>query len=344
MEPSRSSVKVPVVFFHRKPRSVGNYSVEYIFEDVRKRLSDRINAKVAVSSYESKGLFPRLFNCFEAKSRSGAVNHVTGDINYLGIALPHKRTIHTILDCVHLDTSSGLKYAIFKYFWLVIPEKRSRFITAISESTKKEILKHHACDPDKIVVIPVAISPDFQFKPRAFNKAKPRILQVGTAPNKNIPRLIEALEGIPCVLNIVGKPIPEYEQRCKEKGIEYIYESGLSNEEMIERYEFADIVALASTYEGFGMPILEAQAVGRAVISSDVYSMPEVAGDSAVLVDPLSVTEIRNGLLKLIEDDQFREDRIAKGLENIKRFDPDLIADQYYKLYETIYKSKQNTR
>lgn len=336
MGDSNGNIKVPVVFFHRKPRTVGNYSVEYIFDDVRKRLADRIDARIAVSRFESKGVFPRLYNCFEAFFRSGTVNHITGDVNYLSLLLSKRRTINTILDCVHLDTSKGIKYKIFKYFWLVIPERNSRFITAISTSTKQEILKHHKCDPDKIVVIPVAISPDFEHSPGKFNAAKPRILQVGAAHNKNIPRLIEALQGIPCLLNIVGKVNREYEELCRQYGVELLYESNLSNDEMIRRYQLSDIVSLVSTYEGFGMPILESQAVGRAVISSNVYSMPEVAGDSAVLVDPNDVGAIRNGLLRLIGDDAFREERIQKGLENVKRFDPQRIADQYCKLYELI--------
>jgi glycosyltransferase involved in cell wall biosynthesis len=331
--------RVPVVFYHRKPRSVGNYSLEFIFDDVRTRLKERIAARTVISKYESKGVFLRLYNCLEALAKKGPVNHITGDVNYLGIFLSSKNTINTILDCVHLDTSSGLKYKVLKYFWLALPERHAKFLTAISESTKREILKHHPCDPDKIVVIPVAISPEFQFKAKEFNKQKPRILQVGAAPNKNIPRLIEALKGIPCVLNIVGKINTEYEQMCRDYGIDLIYESGLSNEEMIQRYEICDIVSLASTYEGFGMPILEAQAVGRAVISSNLFSMPEVAGDSAVLVDPFNTGEIRTAILKIISDDTFREDRIRKGFENIKRFDPELIANQYFQLYEMIYKS-----
>jgi glycosyltransferase involved in cell wall biosynthesis len=64
--------------------------------------------------------------------------------------------------------------------------------------------------------------------------------------------------------------------------------------------------------------------------------MPEVAGDSAVIVDPHDISAIRKGFDKIIHDDAFREDRIAKGFENIKRFNPDFIADQYYNLYKKI--------
>jgi glycosyltransferase involved in cell wall biosynthesis len=333
---SKVAGKPVVFFFHRKPRSVGNYSIEFIFEDVRSRLKNQIDAKVVVSKYESSGLWKRLYNCVDAWRRQGQVNHVTGDINYLGIFLKRKHTLHTILDCVHLNTSAGLKYKILRLFWLAIPEKRSVFLTAISESTKKEILKHHACDPGKIVVIPVAISPKFTRKDRPFNKNCPRILQLGTAPNKNLPVLIEAIKGLPCVLNIVGKKNEEYESLLNNYNIKYVYEWGLNDEEILKRYEEADIVSLVSTYEGFGMPILEAQATGRAVITSNVFSMPEVAGDAAVIVDPYKVKEIRTGLEKIIQDDTFRSEMISRGEINIKRFDANVIANSYFDLYKKI--------
>lgn len=325
-----------VTFFHRKPRAVGNYSVEFIFEDVRRRLNDLIKARTAYSTYESTGLFKRLYNCVEAMFRQGDVNHVTGDINYLGLLLSKRRTIHTILDCVHLTSSAGLKYKVLRLFWLAIPARRSRYLTAISESTRQEILKHVQCDPAKIKVIYVAISGRFKRKDQPFNKQRPRILQVGTAHNKNIPRLISALEGIPCVLEIIGKHNPEYEQMLKDRNIAYEYKWGLTDDEMLQRYEAADIIALASTYEGFGMPILEGQAVGRPVISANVFSMPEVAGDAACLVDPFDVQSIRQGIQKIIEDDAYRNAMVQKGFENIRRFHPQAIAMQYFELYKEI--------
>jgi glycosyltransferase involved in cell wall biosynthesis len=326
-----------VVFMQRKPRSVGNYSVEFIFNDVRARLKNDILPRILESSYESNGLFKRLMNCIEAWRKKGQVNHITGDVNYLGLFLPKRQTVQTILDCVHLNNATGIRYTILKWFWLVIPEKRARFITAISISTKNEILRHHQCDPDKIVVIPVAISEKFKYVQGTFNAGNPRILQVGTAPNKNIPRLIEALKGIPCTINIVGKHNPEYEKMLKDAGMQYIYEWGLSDEEMMDRYAKSDIISLVSTYEGFGMPILEAQATGRSVITSNVFSMPEVAGNSALTVDPENVSEIRDAFRRIIEDSVFRESMIEKGFENIKRFDPKVIADMYLGLYQIIY-------
>jgi len=239
-----------------------------------------------------------------------------------------------------MQTPPGLKRTVLKHFWLTIPARRSIFITAISEATKREILKHVDCDPNKIVVIPVAISDRFLKQPRVFNKEKPVILQIGAAHNKNIPKLVEALAGIPCKLCIVGKQNDEYERLLKEYQIDYTYEWGLSDEAMIRKYAEADIITLVSTYEGFGMPILEGQATGRAVISSNILSMPEVAGDAACLVDPFDVGSIREGFLKLINNDQYRERLIEKGYENVKRFDPDLIARQYLSLYQNVASAK----
>ena len=322
-----------VNFFHRKPHAVGNYSVEFIFDDVRSRLSEKINASKVYSPYESAGLFKRFYNALHAAFHQGDVNHVTGDINYIGIFLHKSRTIQTILDCVHMETSSGLKHQVLKFFWITLPVRRCRFVTAISESTKREILKYAHCDPGKIIVIPVAVSKRFKPKPRAFNKQKPVLLQLGTAPNKNIPRLIEAVKDIPCILQIVGKHNPQYEEMLKNYGIEYRYDWGLTDQQILEKYEQADMVTFTSTYEGFGMPILEGQSVGRPVITSKLLSMPEVAGDAAKLVDPYDPQDIRRGILQIIEQDQYREGLIARGFENVKRYDPERIALMYYDLY-----------
>ncbi|HVY74777.1 MAG TPA: glycosyltransferase family 1 protein [Puia sp.] len=328
--------KIEVSFFQRKPRSVGNYSVEFIFKDVRERLTDEVKGQEIYSRYESSGLFKRIYNCLEVIGKQGQVNHVTGDINYIGLFLRRRKTIQTILDCVHLSSSKGIRHAILRLFWVTIPVHRARFVTAISESTKHEILKYVKCNPDKIKVIPVAISDKFVQKKKSFNRENPRLLQIGTAPNKNIQRLAEALQGIPCILDIVGKQDRELEELLKKRGIRYQYSSGLSDDEIIEKYEQADIVTLVSTYEGFGMPILEAQAVGRPVITSNIYSMPEVAGDAACLVDPFDIQSIRAGIMKIIDKADYRENLVRKGYENVKRFDPRAIALQYLKLYGEI--------
>ena len=96
------------------------------------------------------------------------------------------------------------------------------------------------------------------------------------------------------------------------------------------------MISFCSLLEGFGLPILEAQATGRPVITSNLSSMPEVAGNGALLVDPYDVNAIRKGILRIIQDGALRENLIVKGLENVKRFSPQKVADAYVELYRLI--------
>lgn len=321
-----------MVFFQRKPYKA-SFSLEYIFEDVRKRLPPIFESQLLVCKYFSEGFFKRLYNMFEAAFHQGDVNHVTGDIHYATFLLRKHKTILTILDCVFMHEPPSIKRSMIKLFWLTLPVKRVKYITAISEATKQDILKHVTCNPDKIKVIPVAISPDYIFSTKIFNKIKPVLLHVGVAPNKNLSRVIEAVAGLDIQLSIVGKLSEEIKEKLKKYNIDYTVEYGLSDSQIIEKYRQCDILVFASTYEGFGMPILEAQATGRAVLTSNVTSMPEVAGDSACLVNPFDVQSIREGIIKIIENDNYRDDLVRKGLENVKRFDPNLIANMYSDLY-----------
>jgi len=91
-----------------------------------------------------------------------------------------------------------------------------------------------------------------------------------------------------------------------------------------------------STYEGFGLPIVEANAVGRPVITSNVCSMPEVAGDAAFLVDPFDVEDIRRGVLLLINDSHLRRDLVRRGFLNVRRFSIESVATQYRSLYDEL--------
>jgi len=96
------------------------------------------------------------------------------------------------------------------------------------------------------------------------------------------------------------------------------------------------MLAFVSTYEGFGMPIVEANKIGRPVITANVSSMPEIAGEAALLVDPLNATSIKAGILKIIENDAYREKLIENGLINAGRFDGNHLAQKYFKLYEKV--------
>jgi glycosyltransferase involved in cell wall biosynthesis len=291
---------------------------------------------VAISKYESNGVWKRVYNAVEASFRQGDVNHVTGDVNFLANYLSKNRTILTILDCVAMTNSAGFKRWFYQKFFLDMPVRRAKYVTVISNATKQEVLKYVDYPEERIVIVPVAVSERYYPAPKKINVDKPRLLHVGLAPNKNLDRLIEAIQGMPCHLDIVGKLNEQQKEKLAQHEIEYSYAFNISDDDMVQQYVDCDILTFVSTYEGFGMPIVEANAVGRPVLTSNLSSMPEVAGSAACLVDPFDVTSIRNGLLKIINNEEYRNNLIARGFENCKRFDAQQIAEMYFDLYRKV--------
>ncbi len=197
-------------------------------------------------------------------------------------------------------------------------------------------MQFSGCIATKVVVVPVAVSDVYKRFDKKFDAVCPRILQLGTAPNKNVVRSIESLQGVPCMLVIVGKLQPDILEALARFSVAFENHVEISSEQLLRQYQLADIVLFPSTYEGFGMPIIEGQRVGRAVVTSNVSSMPEVAGQGACLVDPLNVDSIRSGVLRVINDETYRHHLLQAGFLNAKRFDGQKIAEQYLEIYRTL--------
>jgi glycosyltransferase involved in cell wall biosynthesis len=158
------------------------------------------------------------------------------------------------------------------------------------------------------------------------------VLFVGTVqPRKNLPRLIEAFaravaeHGVEHELIIAGQKgwLAEESLRAPQKfGVEkrvqfvdYVPEDMLPS-----LYSAADALAYPSLYEGFGLPVLEAMACGVPVLTSKTSSLPEVAGDAAILVDPTKVEEIAQGLARILLDERLRADLREKGIARARSF------------------------
>lgn len=119
----------------------------------------------------------------------------------------------------------------------------------------------------------------------------------------------------------------------QENNIDYSSCANISDEELLKEYNRCDIVNFPSLYEGFGMPIIEGQATGRVVVTSNLSPMKDVAGGCAVLVDPNDIQSLRQGYFEAINHG---ECYIVKGLENVKRFSVETIARQYFNLIKNL--------
>jgi glycosyltransferase involved in cell wall biosynthesis len=325
-----------VTYFHRKPRGA-QFSIERLFRDIRAALPNGFCASVAVSRFCGSGIFSRVWNIVEAWARQGDVNHITGDVHYVALLLRGSRTVLTIHDLATAHRLHGWRRRVFVLLWLQIPAARVAAITTISETTRRDLIQMASIDSKKIRVIHNCVSSDFNPVPVLFNCAHPRILQVGTGTNKNLERVVRALAGIPCHLRIIGSLSTDQVVALETAGILYSSSAGLADSQMIVEYSQADMIVFASTSEGFGLPIIEAQATGRPVVTSNISSMPEVAGLGACLVDPFDPGSIRNGIERVIQDAAYREELITQGFLNVERFRAREISRQYADLYAQLY-------
>jgi glycosyltransferase involved in cell wall biosynthesis len=324
------------VAYHQRRPGPGRFSLERVFSDVRTWLPRDIEAKVAICRFESRGLLRRAYNTLSAGQQKADVHHVTGDVHYLALGLDSDKTVLTIADCVVLHRLKGIRRFLLWVFWYYLPIRRARVVTAISEHTQAELVRQVKCDPGKIRVIHCPLSSSFTFSPAHFQKELPTLLQVGTGPTKNVGRVIEALQGIRCRLWVVGHQTAEHERLLESCAIEYRNFPEVSDDELVSLYVQSDIAIFTSTYEGFGLPIIEAQAIGRPVIASDRASLPEVAGNAAEFVNADDHRSIRDAVEKLISDAALRERLVALGRENVKRFEPSRIAKEYASIYREL--------
>lgn len=324
-----------VHFFSRKSNNIF-FSIEELFGTIQRELQGKIDFENFYMPFHNNGLINRIKNILFAQRSKGNINHITGDINYLGIFLPRRNTILTIHDCGELDKLRGLKRLFLWLFWFYLPVKRLKYITVISQTTKQHLLSYVNVNPDKILVIPNCLIGNYKPSQKKFNNNKPLILQIGITPNKNIERLAEALENIPCIVKIIGKPSLEQQNALYKHNVDFEYLTELTRDEIIVEYDKCDIVAFVSLLEGFGLPIIEGQAMLKPVITSNLSAMPETAGDGACLVNPKDVNEIRKGILKIINNVEYRVGIVEKGFINQRRFNPEVVSKCYLELYKSI--------
>jgi glycosyltransferase involved in cell wall biosynthesis len=267
----------------------------------------------------SRGVLRRLADAIAAWRVHGPVNHIVGDVHYLAWFLPRKKTMITVHDCVSLERLTGMKRWFFWFFWYWWPLRRAARVTVVSKFSKESLQKWVSYPADRIHIIPPTLSYEFCNSPFVEHGNLPRLLQVGTTRNKNLGRLIEALEGLEITLVVIGRLDDATRIRIDELGIVFENYVDLDDDSLVREYQKAAILVFVSTYEGFGMPILEA---------------------AACLVDPFDVADIRRGICRLLDEPSYCQELVERGYENAARYSPERIAEQYAAIYRKIHEAQ----
>ena len=222
-----------------------------------------------------------------------------------------------------------------------------------SGAVRDDVLRSLALPREKVHVVYEA--PASRFAPidpataravvREHDVEPPYILSVGSLePGKNRARLIRALhalrnDGVCQQLVVVGQPAWRFEAErslVRELGMErnVRFLGYVPDADLPAFYAAADVFALPALYEGFGLPVIEAMACGTPVLTSATGATAEVAGDAAVLVDPLSVEAIGDGLRRLLTDADLRAELRRRGIERAAQFSWRRAADETHEVYE----------
>jgi len=267
-------------------------------------------------------------------------------------------TIHDILYESHPEFFPEIHRRLLKLFVPLSARKASKIISD-SEFTKDQIIKYYDIPEEKITVIYLGVKD--KFAPirdqdlifsviQKYGIKKKYIIFVGRIePRKNIVGLLNAFDYIKkrgkkdLCLVIVGNQDNIFKEKelfdkIKELqlDLDVIFTGGVSEDDLPVLYNGAEVLVYPALAEGFGLPVLEAMACGIPVITSNTTSLPEVAGNAAILVNPYSYEELGESLNRLLSNQGLRKELSAKGLERARKFRWEKAAEKTIQLYREI--------
>ena len=231
---------------------------------------------------------------------------------------------------------------------------RASRIIVPSDAVRQDIGKYYAGYRPKARVTPLGVGSAFllaglegQETERQSAEKTPYILTVGThEPRKNLRRVVESFlqlvrdEDIPHRLVMVGGETQATDEIRRLVGNDYsnrvLMVGYVPEKRLIQYYQGADCLVYPSLFEGFGIPLLEAMATGCPIVTSNTSSMPEVAGDAALYVDPTDASSIRTAMSRLLHDRELRRGLRQRGISRVQQFTWSAVAQQTLAVYEGI--------
>jgi len=282
--------------------------------------------------------------------------------NGIGLTSQHKtHTIVTIHDLIPYVMPETVGKGYLERFITDMPKiiKNSTAILTVSNHSKKDILKYFSYYPeDRIFVTPLAANSNFKplnkkqcksYVESKFNISDPYILYVGGfSSRKNVLGLVKAYSHIYKDLNKPYKLLIVGALRDEGNSItSYVHDNDLDGKVIFSGfvddsilpllYSACDAFVYPSLYEGFGLPPLEAMSCRAPVISSNLTSIPEVTGDSALLIDPYSNEDLKYNLLKLLNNEDLKKDLAEKGFKKSAEFTWKNTALKTLDIYNKVY-------
>lgn len=277
-----------------------------------------------------------------AVARAGA--DLLHEPHYVLPPLVRCRSVVTIHDCIHLRFPEYLPNRtafVYAHTMMRLAARKADRVLTVSDASKRDILHYTGVAPEKVVVIPNGLDARFAAAPDAdaidrvrqrFQLDHPFVLYVGNIkPHKNLGRLIAAFasmrgdgpDGLKLV--VIGDEASKHpglrqavHRHRLDKHVRFLGFQPAAT--LVTFYRLARAFVFPSLYEGFGLPPLEAMANETPVVTSNVSSLPEVAGGAAILVDPYDVASIADGIRRVVTEEALREELIAKGRARAREF------------------------
>ncbi|MGP1383521.1 MAG: glycosyltransferase family 4 protein [Thainema sp.] len=275
---------------------------------------------------------------------------------------PNIVTCHDLINLINPETFQGRArlplVSMTAWRWGVEGMRHADHVITVSSYTKQDVVQHLGITSSTITVIPNAVDTVFRCLPAEEIQSVRNhygltsdtlcLLNVGSNNSrKNISGILAAIvklndQEIPVHFWKVGADFnAEQKQFIQDHALSSCvsYLGQPDEPHLVQLYNAADCLMAPSFYEGFGLTILEGMACGTPVVTANISAMPEVAGDSAILVDPFDVSAIAQAVHNLYRNPSLCQELVHKGLEHVKRFTWEGTGEQVAKVYEKVLES-----